>query len=234
MNTTDVTKARWERLRAALRADLPALTVAPRRDFLGDYPECGPAWKILGSALIDVARYEEAEHVLKRAVSFCPPEKLWIPLAELGHLYRARGEFKAAIAWYRQAVEAVPDEAGGYIFLGGLLARWGRPEAGRPSRGQPMQSGVSRRGVPQPRARPSGPGTLRGSRDLLRGSPDDRPEVHRGQEGAVGYARYPADDEGQADHTGLARRLKPARLSYRNCHGRQARGSAHAEGGTDP
>ncbi len=105
---------------------MPAYTVARAREFLTDYPDCGPAWKLLGEALIDLARHSEAEEAMKQAITMCPPDKLWIPLADMGHLHRARGEYKAAAAWYRRAIDKVPDEASGHIFLGGVLARSGR------------------------------------------------------------------------------------------------------------
>jgi tetratricopeptide (TPR) repeat protein len=125
MKADESIQARWNRLRAAHKADLPALTVAQARQFLTQYPDCGPAWKILGSALIDLACHADAEIALKRALSLCPPDKFWIPLSEMGHLYKARGEYKSAAAWYRQAIEAVPEEASGYIYLGGVLAKSG-------------------------------------------------------------------------------------------------------------
>jgi tetratricopeptide (TPR) repeat protein len=125
MQDNELVQARWNRLRAAHKADLPALTVAQARQFVIQSPDCGPAWKILGSALIDLARHADAETALKRALSLCPPDKFWIPLSEMGHLYKARGEYKTAAAWYRQAIEAVPDEASGYIYLGGVLAKSG-------------------------------------------------------------------------------------------------------------
>jgi tetratricopeptide (TPR) repeat protein len=126
MTENEVVQSRWKLLRAAHRADLPALTVARARDLLSDSPDCGPAWKILGSALIDLARHGEAERALTQALSFCPPEKIWIPLSELGHLHKARGDCKGAAAWYRRAIEAVPDEASSHIYLGGVLAKSGR------------------------------------------------------------------------------------------------------------
>lgn len=116
----------WKHLLAAHKADLPALTAVRARDFLKEFPEGGPAWKILGSALIDLARYPEAELALKKALSLCPPEKLWIPLTEMGHLCKARGDYNSAAAWYSQAIEAVPREASGHIYLGGVLAKSGR------------------------------------------------------------------------------------------------------------
>ncbi len=126
MNENELVHARWNRLRAAHKADLPALTAARAREFVREYPDFGPAWKLLGEALVDLARHSEAEPALKQAIALCPPDKLWIPLADMGHLHRARGEYKAAVTWYRRAIDKMPDEAGGHIYVGGVLARSGR------------------------------------------------------------------------------------------------------------
>jgi tetratricopeptide (TPR) repeat protein len=126
MNPNALIQSRWDRLRAAHKADLPALTAARAREFVTEHPGCGPAWKMLGSALAELARYREAEDALLQAIALCPDDKLWIPLAEMGHMYRARGEYRAAAAWYRKAIEAAPDEASPRIYLGGVLAKSGR------------------------------------------------------------------------------------------------------------
>jgi tetratricopeptide (TPR) repeat protein len=126
MNPNALVQARWDRLRAAYKADLPALTVARAREFVAEHPGCGPAWKMLGTALIELARHREGEEALRRAIALCPADKLWIPLAEMGHMYKSRGDFRAAAAWYRKAIEARPDEASGHIHLGGVLAKAGR------------------------------------------------------------------------------------------------------------
>ena len=91
MKENEMVQARWRRLRAAHKADLPALTVARAREFLRNYPDCGPAWKILGEALVDLARHSEAEHALKQAIAMCPPDKLWIPLARDGPSAQGQG-----------------------------------------------------------------------------------------------------------------------------------------------
>ncbi len=102
------------------------MTVARAREFLCEYPDCGPAWKVLGEALLELARHSEAEQALKQAIALCPPDKLWIPLSQMGHLQRAKGDYQAAAAWYRRAIDNMPDEASGHIYLGGILARSGR------------------------------------------------------------------------------------------------------------
>jgi tetratricopeptide (TPR) repeat protein len=126
MNPNAMVQARWDRLRAAYKADLPALTVARAREFVAEHPDCGPAWKMLGTALVELSRHHEGEEALRRAIALCPPDKLWIPLAEMGHMYKSRGDFRAAAAWYRRAIDAQPDEASGRIHLGGVLAQAGR------------------------------------------------------------------------------------------------------------
>ncbi|AMV36305.1 tetratricopeptide repeat protein [Planctomyces sp. SH-PL62] len=125
MKTKTWVQSRWERLRTAHRAGLPALSVARARELVARHPDCGPAWKLLGSALIELARYEEAESAIRRAIALCPTARLWIPLAEMGHLHKARGDHQEAASWYRRAVDAAPDEAGAHIYLGGLLAQSG-------------------------------------------------------------------------------------------------------------
>jgi len=126
MKTKTWIQARWERLRAASRSGLPALAVARGRELVARHPECGPAWKLLGSALVQLARFDEAEEAIRRAVALCPTDRLWIPLAEMGHLHKARGDVREAVSWYRRAVDAAPDEAGAHIYLGGALAQAGR------------------------------------------------------------------------------------------------------------
>jgi tetratricopeptide (TPR) repeat protein len=96
------------------------------RRHLALFPDDGPAWLILGSELVVVARYEEAEEALHKAIEFCPREKLWIPFSDMGHLFKAAGEFDQAAAWYRKAIDAAPDDATGYIFFGCVLAKQGR------------------------------------------------------------------------------------------------------------
>jgi len=127
MKTTETMfDARWDRLHSANKANLPALTAARARRLLADFPTFGQVWKILGSALIELARYEEAEEALLRAIALCPPERLWVPRSEMGRLRAIRGDFDGAEFWYRQAVETAPDHADPRVDLGGLLARSGR------------------------------------------------------------------------------------------------------------
>jgi tetratricopeptide (TPR) repeat protein len=126
MKTKSWMQARWNRLRASHRAELPALTVARAQELTDRDPECGPAWRLLGSALVTMARYPEASAAIHRAMALCPAHLLWIPMSEMGHLYRASGNYEAAACWYRRAIDAAPDQAGARIYLGGVLALGGK------------------------------------------------------------------------------------------------------------
>jgi tetratricopeptide (TPR) repeat protein len=126
MDEDTLQAARFERLRAARDADLTALVVKRARRYLARYPEHGPAWHILGQALTDMARYSEAEQALWNALRLCPPHLRRIPFCSMGHFHDARGQLACAARWYQRAIDAAPNHAGGYIYLGGVLARQGR------------------------------------------------------------------------------------------------------------
>jgi tetratricopeptide (TPR) repeat protein len=126
MNRERSATEKFRLLRAAWRADMPALTVVRAREYLADDPDKGPAWMLLGSALTDLARYDEARDALARAFALCPAGKRQFMYREIGHFHKARGRYARAAEWYRRMIEAEPENAGGYIFLGCVLARQGR------------------------------------------------------------------------------------------------------------
>lgn len=90
------------------------------------FPTYGPAWYCLGRALGDLARYDEAEQALLKAIEYCPSEKLRIPFAAMALLFRAARDDDRAAQWFRRVIQSAPDHASGYIFLGGTLALQGR------------------------------------------------------------------------------------------------------------
>ena len=116
----------FKRVSRADDADLTVLTVLRARAFLAVFPTYGPAWHRLGKALSNIARYEEAEQALLKAIEYCPPEILWAPYGAMGHLFKASGDYGRAAEWFRRVIETDPDDAGGYIFLGAVLALQGR------------------------------------------------------------------------------------------------------------
>jgi tetratricopeptide (TPR) repeat protein len=119
-------KSRYTRLSKLSDGPFPALTIRYAQGFLADYPDHGPAWLLLGIALVEVARYEEAKQAILRAMDLCPVKKRPIALAQMGHLFREAGHYDEAAAWYRQAIQCDLDDASYHIYLGALLAKQGR------------------------------------------------------------------------------------------------------------
>lgn len=125
MDEEEIRQARFARVRAADDADHHSSVILRGRRYLARYPDHGYAWYLLGAALRALARYDEAEEALTNALRLCP-EKRRILLSQMGHLDEQRGEFDRAADRFREAIEAEPHHAAGYIFLGAILARQGR------------------------------------------------------------------------------------------------------------
>ncbi len=117
---------RWARLDRLSRSPYVALTIRYGRQYLRDFPDHGVAWMTVGTSLVEVARYEEAEQAFAKAIEYCPPEKLQYPYSQLGHLFDRAGDHQQAAAWYSRAIESAPDDATFRIFLGAILATQGR------------------------------------------------------------------------------------------------------------
>ena len=119
-------KTRYKRLQRLSNGPFRALTILYARRYLRKYPDHGPGWMLLGIAFVELARYEEVEQALANSIERCPPEKRQIPLAHMGHLFDAAGDYEAAAAWYRKAIDADPIDATYRIYLGGVFAKRGR------------------------------------------------------------------------------------------------------------
>jgi tetratricopeptide (TPR) repeat protein len=104
----------------------PALTISLCRRYLARYPNDGAAWLLLGTALADLARYQDAKQAIQKAADLCPRDKRQIPRAQMGHLFLAAGEYDRAAEWYAKAIKADPDDATYYIYLGAVRAKQGR------------------------------------------------------------------------------------------------------------
>lgn len=114
-----------KRIRDAEEMGQPVVATQLREAFLRIYPDHVPTWISYGVGLVELARYEEARSVLRRAIRLCPSERLSIPYAQMGHLYKQQGNLRRAALWYRKAILASPAEADGYIYLGSVLALMG-------------------------------------------------------------------------------------------------------------
>ncbi len=116
----------FRRLRRLSKQPLPGSTVCYAKKYLSDYPDHGVAWLLLGIALVELGRYEEAQQAISKAIRMCPRDKRQIPLAHMGHLFKAAGDYDRAAAWFRRAILADPVDAKYHIYLGGTLAEQGR------------------------------------------------------------------------------------------------------------
>lgn len=119
-----VQKQRWQEIRDA--DDLPATQIELLRRFVRDFPRSGLAWFRLGRSLSAISRLDEAEDALRKAMDLAPIEKHLFVLCEMGILFEHRGDDAAAEQWFRKTMSHSPDDAQGYIYLGGMLARLGR------------------------------------------------------------------------------------------------------------
>lgn len=114
----------YRQLKAADEAEQPCLVVELSRVLLKEF-DWDIVWLLQGQNLYSLGRYVEAEASLLNALRTAKDKHQAIVLAHLGHMERQRGRFAFAEAWYRQAIELAPSEAGFRIFLGGLLASQG-------------------------------------------------------------------------------------------------------------
>lgn len=118
-------QVQMKRIRQAEDMGQPTIATQLREAFLRIYPNDVPMWISYGVGLVELARYEEAREVLRHAIHLCPADHLSIPYAQMGHLYKQRGNLRRAAMWYRKATVASPTEADGYIYLGSVLALMG-------------------------------------------------------------------------------------------------------------
>jgi len=114
-----------ERIRAAVDAGHTCLVALLCEDYLRHNPRSWLAWYELGSALWPMARYADALKALRKARAYCPDELLHFVYDEVGHLYKRWGKYLTAARWYQKSIDARPDDATGYIYRGGALARHG-------------------------------------------------------------------------------------------------------------
>jgi len=95
-----------------------AVVVELCKKHLRKFPKDCAAWLYYGMAQIDLARYAEAEKAIRQTITFCPQKALPIAYSQMGHLFKAKGDFKLAASWYRKASNHKPQDATYHIFLG--------------------------------------------------------------------------------------------------------------------
>lgn len=117
-----------ESLRQAFKADRTATTVVLARRILKLNPRDAATWARLGSALTNLANFDEAEVALRNALVHCEASKRILVYTQLGHLFHHRGDYATATEWFERVIELDPTDAAGHIYLGGSLAMQGKLE----------------------------------------------------------------------------------------------------------
>ncbi len=69
---------------------------------------------------------DEAEIAFRKSLDLCEKSQAFVVFSELGHLFKFKGQNQVSADWFRNAIDARPDDAGAYIFLGSVLARDGK------------------------------------------------------------------------------------------------------------
>ena len=120
----EVRKQRWQEI---IRAeDLPATRIELLQRFVRENPSSGVAWYRLGRELSELSRFDDAEQALHKSIEFSPDSKHLFIFCAMGKLFGYSGDDATAEQWFRKAISHSPDDAQGYIYLGGMLARLGR------------------------------------------------------------------------------------------------------------
>jgi tetratricopeptide (TPR) repeat protein len=102
-----------------------AVVVELCKKHLRKYPDDGFTWILYAMSQIDLARYAAAEKAIRRAIQVLPETALPHGYAQMGHLFKAKGEFVEAAVWYRKARKLKPHYAGYHIYLGSIAFQRG-------------------------------------------------------------------------------------------------------------
>ncbi|HUE71375.1 MAG TPA: tetratricopeptide repeat protein [Pirellulaceae bacterium] len=116
----------FAKLKKEIESGHPAAAILLGYRLVRRFPEFGPGWLFLGQQLCELARYEEAEGALLRALELMAKENRWGVLKLLGDLFREAGNYAKSADWYRKQTEEFPHDATGYIMLGAVLAKSGQ------------------------------------------------------------------------------------------------------------
>jgi tetratricopeptide (TPR) repeat protein len=120
-NADDLLSEMWDN-------DRPANNVVLARSYLRRFEDSDPVWCRLGHELTSLCRHDEARAALWISIRLgeAGEKPSWIARSWMGKSYMKAGDFPSAEVWYRRAIDAAPNNAGPHIFLGALLAKWGR------------------------------------------------------------------------------------------------------------
>jgi len=110
-------------MRALLGSGQPAEAAAVAAPFLHDHAQADEVWHLLGIALHQAGRFDDAAQALRRAIELCPNNAN--AHYDLGLAYTHLGDEERAEAAYRYALQAEPSFPEACNNLGNLLRRRG-------------------------------------------------------------------------------------------------------------
>ena len=124
------------KLTPASKALLAAIAAADEQDqigyarylcerFLEKHPEHVPTLIRYACNLISLAQYDAAEAALDLAQAKVPANRLYLVLAQRGHLSEAKGDFPKAERLFMEAHRLEPADAGYLIYAGSAAFRQG-------------------------------------------------------------------------------------------------------------
>jgi tetratricopeptide (TPR) repeat protein len=107
------------------KSDYPATIVVLARRILNVVPDDTQTWVRLGNTLRQLAKYDEAEEALQMALCYCSKSIRFYVYTLKGLLFKQRGQYQEAVEWFQAVIDAKPDDADGYNYLAGVIARMG-------------------------------------------------------------------------------------------------------------
>ncbi len=118
----------YRKIPAADQKGLTALMVELCERHFRRFPSDRFALIWYAMAKIELHQYTQAERALRRSIYLCKGDRKGIRLAsaQMGHLFREKGELMKAALWYRRGLRADPEYGDGYNFLGSVYFKSGR------------------------------------------------------------------------------------------------------------
>jgi tetratricopeptide (TPR) repeat protein len=89
------------------------------------FPDDWIAYLWYAMAKTNLAQYGHAEKAIRRAISHCPKNTIRLVYAQMGHLFKEKGELKKASAWYRRVLQVAPRRAESHIYAGNAAFKSG-------------------------------------------------------------------------------------------------------------
>lgn len=122
----DEQKDSYNQIRLADERGQVAVVVELSKKYLRKYPQDGFVWLFYAMALRSLTRYRETESAIRNAIKKCPMPALVHAYAEMGNLFRDKGDCKRAMFWYHKAIKEKPQDATYHIFLANTAFKYGR------------------------------------------------------------------------------------------------------------